>query len=62
MAKATAARRRRKAPRASAKEARAVEEVRTDILQRLQGEIVRNPIRWTLISLALGYLYGRFRR
>ena len=62
MAKATTARRRRKAPRVSAKEARAIEDVRTDILQRLQDEIVRNPVRWTLISLGIGYIYGRFRR
>ena len=62
MAKATTARRRRKAPRVSAKEARAIEDVRTDILQRLQDEITQNPIRWTLIGLAIGYLYGRFRR
>jgi len=62
MAKATTAKRRRKAPRRIAKEERAVEDVRTDILQRLQDEIVRNPVKWTLISLGIGYIYGRFRR
>ena len=62
MAKATTAKRRRKAPRVAAKEGRAIEDVRTDILQRLQDEIIRNPMRWALIGLGIGYIYGRFKR
>lgn len=62
MAKATTAKRRRTAPRVVAKEGRVIEDVRTDILQRLQDEIIRNPIRWALISLGIGYIYGRFKR
>lgn len=62
MAKATTAKRRRIAPRVVSKEDRVIEDVRTDILQRLQDEIMQNPIRWALISLGIGYIYGRFKR
>jgi hypothetical protein len=63
MAKATTTKRRRRtAPRIVANEERVMESVGTDILRRLQAEIIRNPIRWALISLGIGYIYGRFKR
>jgi hypothetical protein len=63
MARASIAKRRRTTPRTVSQEPLAVEDMRTeDIFRRFQDEIIRNPIRWVLIGLSVGYLYGRFRR
>ena len=62
MAKASTTKRRRKTLRVVREEPRIAANVRNDISRRLQDEIIRNPIKWALIALGIGYIYGRFRR
>ena len=61
MAKASNTKRRRKTLRVREKP-RIAANVRNDISRRLQDEIIRNPIKWALIALGIGYIYGRFKR
>ena len=62
MAKAPTTKRRRKTLRVVREEPRIAANVRNDISRRLQDEIIRNPIKWALIALGIGYIYGRFKR
>ena len=62
MAKASSTKRRRKTLRVVREKPRIAANVRNDISRRLQDEIIRNPIKWALIALGIGYIYGRFKR